>query len=112
MTHDKVTKGVEKLEDIICKNIPDAEMTTAQLETVYKAGQAALNLLTIEAMKERREEPSGYSGRPHMTGRYGYSYDASNEHMLGEMREALDAAPNEHSRRIIHEAIMALKDIR
>ncbi len=116
----------EGIKDMLCRELDDVqhkELTSNNLEMIYKSVDILKDIATIEAMEE--EYSHDYSGRPYYSygesydsrgrgryadrdsqGRYASNYSGTSEE---EIRRIMDKASNEHEREVLKRALDSLK---
>lgn len=119
-------KTYHDLKDMLCEELDEitrkGELTAGSLDTVDKLTHSIKSLETIIAMNEAQDGESGYypyMGRSYqrrdMRGRYsrdnrGYSRDDSRDGMIHELREIMQDAPDEHTRKRFQSFIRELEN--
>lgn len=119
-------KTYHDLKDMLCEELDEitrkGELTAGSLDTVDKLTHSIKSLETIIAMNEAQDGESGYypyMGRSYqrrdMRGRYsrdnrGYSRDDSRDSMIHELREIMQDAPDEHTKKRFHSFIRELEN--
>lgn len=119
-------KTYHDLKDMLCEELDEitrkGELTAGSLDTVDKLTHSIKSLETIIAMNEAQDGESGYyphMGRSYqrrdMRGRYsrdnrGYSRDDSRESMIHELREIMQDAPDEHTKKRFQSFIRELEN--
>ena len=113
------TQVYHELKDMLCRELEEitrkGELTAGSLDTVDKLTHSIKSLETIIAMNE-----AGYSGaHPYYNdGRYSgkrdamgrYSRDDSRDHMIHDLRELMQDAPDEHTRKRFQSFIRELEN--
>lgn len=128
-------KKLDKLYDLLCEQVEEVTkkgtLSATEMDSVYKAVQTMLNIVTLKAMKESGysngvdfDHAYGYSyGRPHVDARYsygsrhypmynGYSGHSINDRMIASLEELYDKATTEHEREKIGETIDRIRNSR
>lgn len=119
-------KTYHDLKDMLCEELDEitrkGELTAGSLDTVDKLTHSIKSLETIIAMNEAQDGESGYypyMGRSYqrrdMRGRYsrdnrGYSRDDSRDSMIHELREIMQDAPDEHTKKRFQSFIRELEN--
>lgn len=119
-------KTYHDLKDMLCEELDEitrkGELTAGSLDTVDKLTHSIKSLETIIAMNEAQDGESGYypyMGRSYqrrdMRGRYsrdnrGYSRDDSRDSMIHELRELMQDAPDEHTKKRFQSFIRELEN--
>ena len=119
-------KTYHDLKDMLCEELDEitrkGELTAGSLDTVDKLTHSIKSLETIIAMNEAQDGESGYYpyiGRSYqrrdMRGRYsrdnrGYSRDDSRDSMIHELREIMQDAPDEHTKKRFQSFIRELEN--
>lgn len=118
-------KTYHDLKDMLCEELDEitrkGELTAGSLDTVDKLTHSIKSLETIIAMNEAQDGESGYypymgrSYRRDMRGRYsrenrGYSRDDSRDSMIHELREIMQDAPDEHTKKRFQSFIRELEN--
>ena len=119
-------KTYHDLKDMLCEELDEitrkGELTAGSLDTVDKLTHSIKSLETIIAMNEAQDGESGYypyMGRSYqrrdMRGRYsrdnrGYSRDDSRDGMIHDLRELMQDAPDEHTRKRFQSFIRELEN--
>lgn len=115
----------EKLKEMLCDELEQitrkGELTAGSLDTVDKLTHAIKSIVTIMAMDDEYEDGYSRTDGDHMTsgrrysyagrgrgarrdsmGRYsrgGYSYDDARDDMVKELRELMNDAPDEQTKK-------------
>lgn len=115
-------KTYHDLKDMLCEELDEitrkGELTAGSLDTVDKLTHSIKSLETIIAMNESRGG-SEYSGggyrsyenrseRRDMRGRY--SRDDARDSMISDLREMMQTAPDEHTKKRFHSFIRELEN--
>lgn len=120
-------KTYHDLKDMLCEELDEitrkGELTAGSLDTVDKLTHSIKSLETIIAMNEAHDGESGYypyMGRSYqrrdMRGRYsrdnrgGYSRDDAHDSMISDLRELMQDAPDEHTKRRFQSFIRELEN--
>ena len=119
-------KTYHDLKDMLCEELDEitrkGELTAGSLDTVDKLTHSIKSLETIIAMNEAQDGESGYypyMGRSYqrrdMRGRYsrenrGYSRDDSRDSMIHELREIMQDAPDDHTKKRFQSFIRELEN--
>lgn len=119
-------KTYHDLKDMLCEELDEitrkGELTAGSLDTVDKLTHSIKSLETIIAMNEAQDGESGYypyMGRSYqrrdMRGRYsrenrGYSRDDARDSMIHELREIMQDAPDEHTKKRFQSFIRELEN--
>ena len=119
-------KTYHDLKDMLCEELDEitrkGELTAGSLDTVDKLTHSIKSLETIIAMNEAKDGESGYypyMGRSYqrrdMRGRYsrenrGYSRDDARDSMIHELREIMQDAPDEHTKKRFQSFIRELEN--
>ena len=119
-------KTYHDLKDMLCEELDEitrkGELTAGSLDTVDKLTHSIKSLETIIAMNEAQDGESGYypyMGRSYqrrdMRGRYsrdnrGYSRDDARDSMIHDLRELMQDAPDEHTRKRFQSFIRELEN--
>lgn len=119
-------KTYHDLKDMLCEELDEitrkGELTAGSLDTVDKLTHSIKSLETIIAMNEAQDGESGYypyMGRSYqrrdMRGRYsrenrGYSRDDARDSMIHELREIMQDAPDDHTKKRFQSFIRELEN--
>jgi hypothetical protein len=119
-------KTYHDLKDMLCEELDEitrkGELTAGSLDTVDKLTHSIKSLETIIAMNEAQDGESGYypyMGRSYqrrdMRGRYsrenrGYSRDDARDSMIHELRELMQDAPDDHTKKRFQSFIRELEN--
>ena len=119
-------KTYHDLKDMLCEELDEitrkGELTAGSLDTVDKLTHSIKSLETIIAMNEAQDGESGYypyMGRSYqrrdMRGRYsrenrGYSRDDARDSIIHELREIMQDAPDDHTRKRFQSFIRELEN--
>ena len=119
-------KTYHDLKDMLCEELDEitrkGELTAGSLDTVDKLTHSIKSLETIIAMNEAQVGESGYypyMGRSYqrrdMRGRYsrenrGYSRDDARDSMIHELREIMQDAPDDHTKKRFQSLIRELEN--
>lgn len=120
----------EGIKDMLCRELDDVqhkELTSNNLEVIFKSVDILKDIASIEAMEE--EYSHDYSGRPYYS--YGESYDSRGRGRYAdrdsqgryassysrnysgsseeEIRRLMEKASNEHEREVLKRALDSLK---
>lgn len=120
------TQTYYELKEMLCRELEEitrkGELTAGSLDTVDKLTHSIKSLETIIAMNEAHDGESGYypyMGRSYqrrdMRGRYsrdnrGYSRDDSRDSMIHELREIMQDAPDDHTKKRFQSFIRELEN--
>lgn len=111
MGNHKIHKLREKLMEELEKHCKEGDLTTADMEAIYKISESVKAIDTICAMEDSGED--GYSGRG-TNRRYSYanynnSYESGKEYMAHKLNEMMMGAQDPHTRDILKSAISKLE---
>ena len=121
------TQTYYELKEMLCRELEEitrkGELTAGSLDTVDKLTHAIKSISTIIAMEEADGESEMYpywGGRSNQRrdsrGRYsrenrgGYSRDDARDEMISELREMMQTAPDEHTKKRFHSFIRELEN--
>lgn len=114
-----------ELEDLERKAEKDGKLSMAEMQYVDTLAHAKKNLLKAEEMSDdysndmgysrrgysRRSNGSSYARRRDSMGRYSRGYSMAADDMVDELRELMQDAPDEHTKREFQKFISKIENM-